>query len=284
MAKRNRKIELKTGDIIRITLDSGNYAFARVIAKNKLGDIIEVFKYITNNLNDYEKAINCDRLHYPNIIDSYSIFYIGKEGFDIIREGDDSYVPKDYNDLKYRMGAVEIPRLIYLDGREEKIESFDNSPYPWYGPQSSGLLKGLIEFWIEKLDLKVHINQNILPNNDEKDNEIEVDNILEITIEPFKYAGDSVILTNLSYKKDFFDLHSDKGFLGNGYDWQSLAKTYIHKFKPQLSTKLNFDSEADMFSIISKEDGVLEEFIIGFKQACEDNLLFNSLFIEAKIN
>lgn len=203
MAKRKKKIELKTGDIIRITLDKDNYAFARVIAKDKLGDVIEVFSYITEDPNNYEDALKCERLHYPNIINSYSIFYIGEEGFDIVKQGDNSYIPKDYNELKYEFGSDVNPRFYFLDGHHEQFNG-DNS-YPFYHAQSAKDILQSIFFWAEKQNL------HIVTGLKSGENELEKPNELEMSIRPFKYVGESVILSDLSYKKEGFESNTKDG-------------------------------------------------------------------------
>jgi hypothetical protein len=149
MAKKKRKIVLQTGDVISILLDSNEYAFARVIAKDDFGDVIEVFNYFSHEKHDYDKAIKKERLHYPHIIDSYSIFFLGEEGFDVVKNGAGDFVPDDYSELKFNMGPKELPKFYYLDGRQENIDNSDN-PYPWYSSQSDFDIKRLIDFWRNK--------------------------------------------------------------------------------------------------------------------------------------
>jgi hypothetical protein len=88
-------------------------------------------------------------LFYPQIIDSYSIFYIGEDGFDVVDNGDTSYSSNDISELKYKMGTKEDPKFYYLDGRTEMSDGHDN-PFPWYSPQSDFDIKRLIMFWRSK--------------------------------------------------------------------------------------------------------------------------------------
>ena len=149
MSKKKNKIRLSTGDIFSIDIGGGEFAFARVIAKDDLGDVIEVFNYFSHKKDDYDKAIQKERLHYPHIIDSYSIFFVGEEGFDIVKNGDGNFVPEDYSELKFKMGPKELPKFYYLDGRTE-ISDGHNNPFPWYSPQSDFDIKRLITFWRNK--------------------------------------------------------------------------------------------------------------------------------------
>lgn len=149
--KSKKKISLKLGDIISIKLDSEEYVFGQVIAKDKLGDVIEIYNYFSKSPLEYDIAIRSERLHYPNIIDSYSIFYIGEEGFDIVKnQNDDFRSPNDINELKYKMGSKELLQFYYLDGRTEKYNIENDNGCPWYSPQSDFDIKRLIEFWKNK--------------------------------------------------------------------------------------------------------------------------------------
>lgn len=71
-----KKIKLKPGDILSFELSSGLFGFAKVLAKPKLGDAIEVYDCFSTNQNDYKKAIMSSLLfEQPVILDGYSIFW-----------------------------------------------------------------------------------------------------------------------------------------------------------------------------------------------------------------
>lgn len=150
MVRKKKKIELSLGDIFNIALDNGEFAFARVIAKDKLGDVIEVFNYFSRDKNDYEKAIKHERLFYPHIIDSYSIFYIGEDGFELVKKHNSNCELPDISELKYKFGTKEEPKFYYLNGKTESSVGHDNL-YPWYSPQSDFDIRRLIAFWRNKL-------------------------------------------------------------------------------------------------------------------------------------
>jgi hypothetical protein len=56
-----------------------------------------------------------------------------------------------------------------------------------------------------------------------------------------------------------------EGWLGNGYDWASVARTVIAEELPQLEGAVSFDPEADMFAAYGPRDAVLR--LAGVMQA-----------------
>ena len=60
----------------------------------------------------------------------------------------------------------------------------------------------------------------------------------EETIKPFFWVehekSTSLCLSNLNYKAEIFDSRADEGFIGNGYDWGSLALVFLEEKMPDL--------------------------------------------------
>ncbi len=114
----------------------------------------------------------------------------------------------------------------------------------------------------------------------------------EKEIAPFYWVeGDadaSVCLSELSetggYLHEVFDTRADEGFIGNGYDWGSLAQVFLYEKCPKLQEKINFDPEAGMFCAYSEDKEALADFILRFKQACEDKALILDLFSRAELD
>lgn len=94
----------------------------------------------------------------------------------------------------------------------------------------------------------------------------------------------SVCLNVGEYKQDIFDSRADEGFEGSGYDWESLARVFLDEVCPDLTEKIDFDSEGSMFCAYSKDSGALEEFIHIFKSTCEDNTKILDLFSRAELD
>jgi len=94
----------------------------------------------------------------------------------------------------------------------------------------------------------------------------------------------SVCLNAEDYKPDIFRTREDEGFQGDGYDWASLANVFLQEQKRQFISVVKFDPEAGMFSAYSSNEDALKEFIISFKEACEDDILIQDIFSRAELD
>lgn len=105
-------------------------------------------------------------------------------------------------------------------------------------------------------------------------------------IEPFTWvdyspdtgAGVCLTVREGGYLQEIFDTRADDGFIGNGYDWASLAHAFLNEKCPELREKITFDPEADMFCANSEDKETLANFILLFKKACEDKTLISDIF------
>ncbi|WP_288447762.1 immunity 51 family protein [uncultured Chryseobacterium sp.] len=113
------------------------------------------------------------------------------------------------------------------------------------------------------------------------------DNLKQV-IKPFFWVEHSnsfsVGLDAGSYKQEIFDTRADEGFEGNGYDWASLADVFIQEKRPDLIDIIHFDPEAGMFCAYSSDLEKLKEFILNFKNTCEDETLLKDLFSRAELD
>ena len=110
-------------------------------------------------------------------------------------------------------------------------------------------------------------------------------------LEPFKLivfdegtedVGASLVLwLNEDYKQNVFDTRQEDGFIGNGYDWNSLAAVFLEEKMPELVDALSFDSEAGLFSIGSEDVEVVKKFALGFKAMCDDDSEMTDLLSRA---
>ena len=80
-------------------------------------------------------------------------------------------------------------------------------------------------------------------------------------------SGASVCLTAGGYLQEVFDSRAEEGFIGNGYDWGSLAQIFLDEKCPEL-----------------QEKDALADFILGFKKACDDKELILDLFSRAELD
>jgi len=94
----------------------------------------------------------------------------------------------------------------------------------------------------------------------------------------------SVCLNAGDYKPEIFESRAEEGFLGNGYDWGSLAQVFLEEKKPELLDAIQFDPEAGMYCIYSSNKAALKEFAIAFKEACEDTEHIMDLFSRAELD
>ncbi len=79
-----------------------------------------------------------------------------------------------------------------------------------------------------------------------------------------------VLWLNEDYKQNVFDTRQEEGFIGNGYDWNSLAAVFLEEKMSELVDALSFDSEAGLFSIGSEDVEAVKKFALGFKAMCDD--------------
>ena len=87
-----------------------------------------------------------------------------------------------------------------------------------------------------------------------------------------------------SYKTEIFLARESEGFIGNGYDWVSLAEVFLNEKVPVLKDIIHFDPEADMFTAYSSDEDALKKFTLLFKEACENSVLITDLFSRAELD
>lgn len=118
---------------------------------------------------------------------------------------------------------------------------------------------------------------------------IKITKEFEKEISPFFWVeqkSDASVCLNVGdrYLQELFDTRADEGFIGNGYDWGSLAQVFLDEQCLDLQKKIAFDPEADMFCAYSEDKGALVDFIVRFKKACENKALISDLFNRAELD
>lgn len=93
-----------------------------------------------------------------------------------------------------------------------------------------------------------------------------------------------VLWLNEDYKQIVFDTRQEEGFVGNGYDWNSLATVFLEEKMPELMEVLSFDSEEGLFSIGSEDVESVKKFAIGFKAMCDDESEMMDLLSRATLD
>lgn len=84
------------------------------------------------------------------------------------------------------------------------------------------------------------------------------------------------------YKQELFDTRVDDGFTGNGYDWTLLAKLFVEEEMPDIMDDIEFDPDADMFTVCADDAIILESFASKFKAALDDDDYIYALFKRVK--
>ena len=93
-----------------------------------------------------------------------------------------------------------------------------------------------------------------------------------------------VLWLNEDYKQNVFDTRKEEGFIGNGYDWNSLAIVFLEEKMPELVDILSFDSDEGLFSIGSEEVEAVKRFALGFKAMCDDGTEMTDLISRALLD
>jgi len=108
------------------------------------------------------------------------------------------------------------------------------------------------------------------------------------TLKPFFWVevdGSASLCLNIGeFKHDVFEARADEGFLGNGYDWASLAREFVDEQMPHIQDAIDFDPEADMFVAYASDPETLEQFALGFRAMCDDDTMMRDLFSRAEID
>ena len=109
---------------------------------------------------------------------------------------------------------------------------------------------------------------------------------LQEKLDPFFWVEhekhDSVCLYAGEFKNEIFQLRSNEGFEGGGYDWASLAEVFLSEKMPELENEIEFDPEAGMFCAYSSNAEALKKFALGFRSMCNDDIMMKDLFSKAE--
>lgn len=141
---RTRMKSIKVGDIFFFALSEQGYVAGRVMTKNSLGHVVEVFDGVVEH--PLVKELSFKRRGHPIIIDSYSLF-------DRKAEGDWRIVA---HEIGYEPSRDEVIRFVYGVGSDRKlVDVFDNESqlggdeggYPLYSPMGDEDVKELFRFY-----------------------------------------------------------------------------------------------------------------------------------------
>lgn len=153
-----KKIKLKEGDILSFELTPQLFGFAKVVAKNKLGDAIEVYDFFSSHQDDYKKAIVSPPLfEQPIILDGYSIFWKRGDGnWDVVgRDENFKFDVMDGAKVKFKYGVPGLFKLIDLNGVSyPNVSQEEAVKYPDYSPYNNQAVLRRINFLLDKRKTK----------------------------------------------------------------------------------------------------------------------------------
>ena len=179
----------------------------------------------------------------------------------------------------FRMGYA----LYYLDRTAEALTCFRRVRE--LDPEDSDAVQFIV--WCENAIVPIKRKRK-RTNSSADGNSLLPTNEFAAQISPFFWVNHadsvSVSLNVGEYLQEVFDTRTEEGFEGGGYDWESLAKVFLEERKPDLIEKVKFDSESSMFCAYSEDAAALREFIVGFKNACENKDLILDLFSRAELD
>ena len=70
---------------------------------------------------------------------------------------------------------------------------------------------------------------------------------------------------------------------GNGYDWCALAKAFLKEYMPELKATIHHDPEAGMYCAYATDADALRDFILKFREICDNDSLIKDLFLRVEI-
>ena len=110
----------------------------------------------------------------------------------------------------------------------------------------------------------------------------------KLTYAPFiliRSEHPSLILSDrdMSLRFEIFDERKDEGWMGNGYDWTSIAQIVMEEKLPDVEETVEFDAEAGMFSAIGPLYA-LERLGAEMKKVFDDENLLRDVLSRAEID
>jgi len=146
--KRTFLRHIKVGDIFFFENNSSEYYFGRIMSKNVLGHVAEIFEQPAAK-PDVELMVGTNRKSEPVILDSYSLFDRCSEGHWRIIAHQEDYTPPQDKPMRWVYGAEPTRHKVDIFDNEEIITESEAAYLPSYSPSGDfdvkkkiGLLSG----------------------------------------------------------------------------------------------------------------------------------------------
>lgn len=138
---------IKPGDIFCFKLAEDKYAFGRIIARQNIGDVAEIFDYFAEQPIITPKQIeHAKRAIRLVILNSYSLFDRKRESesdWRIIGH-QDNYQPTDVKGIYFAYGLEDDCYKVDVFGNEEPVNGQEASKFPRLSPYGIYHIKELL--------------------------------------------------------------------------------------------------------------------------------------------
>ncbi|GHU03592.1 hypothetical protein FACS1894158_02330 [Betaproteobacteria bacterium] len=247
------------------------YAFARLIeTTGSNADIVEIFSYAGSVPENPDAIIKSGRLFYP----AHVVMHHSKKRWPIV------FIDTEYDkvrDSEYGKFGFLLMTQLYIGGEYREIGMAEadrrraEGTYPNAVIHSPTQLEVKVRKALAESEFEYDYRADALRHLDGLPKPRKKDASFNKKIAPFRLVDLdgvwSICLEGGDYKQDVME---QKGLLGNGYDWEKTAQSFIAVNMPEITEALSFDSEAGMFSVKSKNKAHLKRFAEAFKVACEE--------------
>lgn len=105
------------------------------------------------------------------------------------------------------------------------------------------------------------------------------DKIRPFVIVEYETGGTLQLYSVEDYKRELFDSRKSEGFTGSSAEWHMLAELFVREEMPDILDDIQFETEADMFTVYADDCVLLESFAMQFKAALDNDEYIYPLFM-----
>jgi hypothetical protein len=105
----------------------------------------------------------------------------------------------------------------------------------------------------------------------------------KVTYSPFILTERSLLLVDQHMESKCHVFQERKGWIGSGYDWNSIAQVIVSERLPGLANELSFDSEGGMFVAVGPH-AALEQLGKAMHLAYHDDNALRDLLSRAELD
>lgn len=135
---------LKIGDIFCFELNGNGYGVGRIMTRNSLGHVAEIFDEVLQA--PIVKEVPLKRVGHPIILDSYSLFDRKTEGDWRVVAHDPDYKPSAAESVRFVYGVADNTREVDIFDNEAPLAD-KNKRLPSYSPMGDEDVKEYINLY-----------------------------------------------------------------------------------------------------------------------------------------